>query len=62
MESKIKAIQDAIRAENELPAVEAKTAIQQPVTPTVLEWKRLDSQRAAVEKRGRGRFRYCLCR
>lgn len=63
--SKIKAIQDAIRVENELRAVEAEakkkvaeaegiakanTAIQQSVTPTVLEWKRLEMQRMAVEK------------
>ena len=63
--SKIKAIQDAIRVENELRSVEAEAkkkiaeaegvakanvAIQQSVTPTVLEWKRLELQRSAVEK------------
>ena len=63
--SKIKAIQDAIRAENELRTVEAEAkkkiaeaegiakanvAIQQSVTTTVLEWKRLELQRAAIEK------------
>jgi regulator of protease activity HflC (stomatin/prohibitin superfamily) len=63
--SKIKAIQDAIRVENELRAVEAEAkkkiaeaegvakanvAIQQSVNPTVLEWKRMEIQRTAVEK------------
>jgi len=63
--SKIKAIQDAIRAENELRTVEAEAkkkiaeaegiakaniAIQQSVSVTVLEWKRLELQRAAIEK------------
>lgn len=63
--AKIKAIQDAIRVENELRAVEAEAkkkvaeaegiakanlAIQQSMTATVLEWKRLDLQRSAVEK------------
>lgn len=63
--SKIKAIQDAIRVENELRAVEAEAkkkvaeaegiakanvAIQQSVNPTVLEWKRLEMQRTAVDK------------
>lgn len=63
--AKIKAIQDAIRVENELRAVEAEAkkriaeaegtakanlAIQQSMTPTVLEWKRLELQRQALEK------------
>lgn len=63
--AKIKAIQDAIRTENELRAVEAEAkkkvaeaegvakaniAIQQSMTPTVLEWKRLDLQKQALEK------------
>ncbi len=63
--AKIKAIQDAIRVENELRSVEAEAkkkfaeaegiakanvAIQQSVNATVLEWKRLEMQRAAVEK------------
>ena len=63
--SKIKAIQDAIRVENELRAVEAEAkkkvaeaegiakaniAIQNSMTATVLEWKRLEMQRLAVER------------
>jgi regulator of protease activity HflC (stomatin/prohibitin superfamily) len=63
--AKIKAIQDAIRVENELRAVEAEAkkkvaeaeglakaniAIQQSMTATVLEWKRLELQQRALEK------------
>jgi regulator of protease activity HflC (stomatin/prohibitin superfamily) len=63
--SKIKAIQDAIRVENELRAVEAEAkkkvaeaegvakaniAIQNSMTATVLEWKRLELQRQALER------------
>lgn len=62
---KIKAIQDAIRVENELRAVEAEAkkkvaeaegvakaniAIQQSMSATVIEWKRLELQRAALER------------
>jgi regulator of protease activity HflC (stomatin/prohibitin superfamily) len=63
--SKIKAIQDAIRVENELRAVEAEAkkkvaeaegiakanlAIQNSMTATVLEWKRLELQKQALER------------
>ena len=63
--AKIKAIQDAIRVENELRAVEAEAkkkvaeaegvakaniAIQQSMSATVIEWKRLELQKVALEK------------
>ncbi len=63
--AKIKAIQDAIRTENELRAVEAEAkkkiaeaegvsranlAMQQSMTQVVLEWKRLELQKQALEK------------
>jgi regulator of protease activity HflC (stomatin/prohibitin superfamily) len=63
--AKIKAIQDAIRVENELRAVEAEAkkkvaeaegvakaniAIQQSMSATVIEWKRLELQKQALER------------
>lgn len=63
--AKIKAIQDAIRVENELRAVQAEAkkkvaeaegiakanvAIQQSMSATVLEWRRLELQKQALEK------------